>query len=115
MVILDELVATDSGIDSETYDRLKPIADAFLAEARQQITRLNGMPRVYPQKELLWSIAPFLRLIFEKYAQPDFTRNISHRRRFAFDALTAVGAYMPSIDEKHLNRLDLFLDAEIPK
>lgn len=108
---LEPFTAMDSGIDADTFRRLRPLAGPFLAAADERLRELQGMPRVYPERELLRETCCRLRMIFEGYAAPDFKADLSARRRFAFDALTAAGIELPSIDDAHLKRLDEFLDA----
>jgi hypothetical protein len=108
---VEELTAVERGIDADTRRTLKPAAEAFLAAADERLQELRAMPRIYPERELLRETCSRLRLIFDQHAAPDFKVDRTARRRFAFDALTAAGIRLPSIDDAHLTRLDDFLDA----
>jgi hypothetical protein len=107
---LELLVALDSGLDDESRTHLKPAVDAFAAAAHQRVAELRKMERVLPHQEILRSAGPFLRVIFERYANPDF-RKLSNLRRFAYHALKSA-ELATGIDESHLDRLDNFLNAE---
>ena len=103
----------DTGIDADTLQSLKPHVDAFLAAADKRLAELGAMRRVYWYRQPLYLTCPRLRVIFEEFAVPDIRSERRHLRRFAFDALTAATIELRSIDERHLDRLDEFLDAPL--
>jgi hypothetical protein len=80
MKTLELFTATNTGVDAETQENLKPIADQVLTAARhlerragQEIQRLRRHPRVTdPKYEILKMHCGLLRLFFHKFAHPGF-------------------------------------------
>jgi len=111
---VEELVALDGGIDAESLRILRPHAKAFITAGRDRIAELLRLPRTYAHREVLRMTCPTLRRIFEKHVRPGFNTR-GNLQRFVFKALRAAGIETPRIDEAHLERLDDFLDAQLPR
>jgi hypothetical protein len=109
------LIAPNSGIDSGSHDQFQAAADSFISIAENRLEELEALPRIYPEKQILLATCPYLKLIFVRFAAPDFNSDRGRMWRFAFEALQAAEIKTQSIDEAHLDRLDVYLDAGLPQ
>ena len=97
-------------LPAQCATELGELLAVHLRAAHAERTRESKMGS-QPHPEPLRLTGPFLRRIFERHAGQGFNTR-GNLRSFAFVALSAAGIVSSSIDGKHLDRLDEYLDAE---